>query len=212
MLWALFFSLLLAGLCFRFTGLEWWGWGDAIINLATLAVGVVIWYAEAAEDWEESLPKRLTAEFWFAPAGQPARPVMICRHAPLAGESDLRTWGIALGGRMDAGKRQLKYQPYFTTLPPEIIPDATGQPCRHYLIRFTMDELPERLTNSKLPTATPSASNGPPPSAASAKPSTPAPLPCHHDFALRPSDFFRTSDFGLRTSQHAPNRRLSRRL
>ena len=145
MLWALFFSLLLAGLCFRFTGLEWWGWGDAIINLATLAVGVVIWYAEAVEDWEESLPKRLTAEFWFAPAGQPPRPVMICRHAPLAGESDLRTWGIALGGQMDAGKRQLKYQPYFTTLPPEIIPDATGQPCRHYLIRFTLDELPERL-------------------------------------------------------------------
>jgi hypothetical protein len=144
-LWALLFALLLAALIFRLTGIEWWEWGEAIITLATLGVGIIIWFGEAAEDWEESLPKRLTVEFLFAPPGQPPRLVMACRLAPLADVGDIRPWAIALGAQMDGGKRQLKYRADFTLLPPEVIPGPDGAPCRHYLIRFALDELPERV-------------------------------------------------------------------
>ena len=144
LLWSVLFVLLLAALFCRLTGTGWWNAAEPVITLATLVVGVIIWFGEAAEDWEESLPKRLTVEFWLDPPGQPARLVMTCLKAPLTGESDIRTWGIALGGLM-IGKRELKYDPYFITRTPEVVPDDKGQPCRHYVIRFTLEEMPERL-------------------------------------------------------------------
>lgn len=142
----LLIGALIAVLVLCALGNSWWAWAEPVIALVTLAVAVIIWYGEAAEDWEESLPKRLTAEFWFAEPGRSERLVMVCRHAPLADEGDIRSWAIALGGQMDCGKRTLKYRPDFLLDPPEIVLGPDGAPCRHYRIRFTLDELPDRLT------------------------------------------------------------------
>jgi hypothetical protein len=144
-LWSIFLALLLTSVLFHHTGIEWWSRVDAVISLATLCVGILIWFSEAAEDWEESLPKRLTVEFWFAGKDAPARMVMTCLKAPLTGESDIRTWAIALGAQMDGGKRHLKYRPFFSTSDPEVVPDDDDQPCRHYSIRLHLEELPERI-------------------------------------------------------------------
>jgi len=142
---ALLFGALLAVLVLWAIGSSWWAWAEPVIALVTLAVAVIIWYGEAAEDWEESLPKRLTAEFWFAEPDGSKRLVMVCRHAPIADEGDIRPWAIALGAQMDRGKRTLKYRPDFLLDPPEIVLGPDDAPFRHYRIRFTLDDLPERV-------------------------------------------------------------------
>ncbi|MEK7675275.1 MAG: hypothetical protein AAB676_05495, partial [Verrucomicrobiota bacterium] len=69
---------------------DWLSWQDnlqTLFGLATLLVAVFVWLDELNEEWSEDLPRLLSFFFFFQ--GQPA---LVCYHAYLAGESDIRAW------------------------------------------------------------------------------------------------------------------------
>lgn len=115
-----------------------WQWADTIVGLLTLFVAAVVWYGEAAEDWEASLPKRLRAVFLHD--GQPA---MICENAVLVSENDIRAWAQQVGAQM-AGERQLALAPFFTLGEPCLIEDGS-QVCKLYEIHLHLRNLPARV-------------------------------------------------------------------
>ncbi len=73
-------------------------WGDFVepfIGIATLVVAGMVWWGELAEDWIDSLPKRLHAVFVFED-----EVVMRCNYAKLSSESDIRQLGQQIGSQL----------------------------------------------------------------------------------------------------------------
>ncbi|MCP5517583.1 MAG: hypothetical protein H7A45_10045 [Verrucomicrobiales bacterium] len=141
-LMAFFLGAVLLGLSARLFGLQLlgdaWDWFDKLLGMLTLFVAVVLWFGEAAEDWEEGLPKRLRAVFLHEGA-----PVMVCENAVLVSENDVRAWGQQLGAQM-AGERQLAFAPFFSLGAPRIALTDEGD-CKVHEICFHLRELPARL-------------------------------------------------------------------
>ena len=115
-------------------------WNEALLGIVTLAVAILIWFGEAEQDWTESLPKKLDVIFRFE-----GRVVMHCRRATLPGESDIRTWGVAIGAQMNGGKPNLVYEPYMHISPPVTMHERGTEPYRLYIIEFTLTALPQRV-------------------------------------------------------------------
>lgn len=135
-------SMLVAG-TYENNSISWWNWLEPVTGTTTLAVALAVWLGELKQDWENSLPKRLTVVFLYQ-----GRECMRCEEAYLAGESDIRAWGQQLGSQM-AGTPHLRFQPSIcqeqgrATTDPE-----TGESFMFYRVVFTLSSLPEKFISS----------------------------------------------------------------
>lgn len=124
---------------------DWLSWQQnlqMIFGFATMLAAGLVWYNNLAEEWVEDLPCLLTVYFFHE-----RQPALICYHAYLAGESDLRAWSQQIAGRQMAGA-DLKLRPVVEARPTELLTDET-QVFVHYQARFTLTELPPVLKDSR---------------------------------------------------------------
>ncbi|MBI4664148.1 MAG: hypothetical protein HY735_35580 [Verrucomicrobia bacterium] len=115
-----------------------WQWLDAILGILTLGVATAVWFGEAREDWEETLPRRLKAVYLLA-----GQPVFICEGATLLAEGDLRALAQQLGRQMNGG-RDLFFSLQFDPRPP-CIQNGTSGPERLYEVHIRLTKTPETL-------------------------------------------------------------------
>jgi hypothetical protein len=80
--------------------LDWNNW-EPVLGITTLFVALSVWFGEIFQDWDNSLPKRMTVRFIHVneDTGE-EKVIMKCEEAYLAGESDIRAWGQQLGRQM----------------------------------------------------------------------------------------------------------------
>ena len=97
---------------------------------------------DLAEEWAQELPCLLTFYFFHE-----QQPVLICYHAYLAGEDDIRAWSQQIAGRQMANV-DLKMRPVVETRPTELLTDDT-QVFVHHQARFTLTELPVILEHAR---------------------------------------------------------------
>lgn len=77
---------------------------DPMIAVGTLLVAILVWWNEKRKTWRNTWPKRLQIYFLLREEGE-WRPQVTVLDAPLTSESDIRTWGISIGGTVVPGKR-----------------------------------------------------------------------------------------------------------
>jgi len=117
---------------------DWPDWAQRLqvfFGLFTLLVAFFVWYGEMREDWEENLPKLLSVYFFHGNV-----PVFVCRQAWLAHAGDIRAMGQSIGQQINNGR--LDFVPYLHELPPQLVLDASGQPRKHYRVKFRLVEVP----------------------------------------------------------------------
>jgi hypothetical protein len=87
---------------------------DPAISIITLAVALAIWWSELKEEHRNSLPKRMTVRFLYRNQSedQKVQEVMVCEHAPIASEDDIRALAQQIGLQMAEGER-LDFVPMF---------------------------------------------------------------------------------------------------
>lgn len=121
-----------------------WGWLQNISTSLTLVVAFLIWVGERAQDWQLSLPKRLTAEFFFQ-----KEKVMACEGAYLAGEDDIRAWAQQLGLQM--AREPLSLLPDMVQTGPDVEQDQEDKKyfC-HYHVEVHLRALPKRVEALKM--------------------------------------------------------------
>ena len=130
---------------------DWLSWQDnlqTLFGLATLLVAVFVWLDELNEEWSEDLPRLLSFFFFFQ--GQPA---LVCYHAYLAGESDIRAWAQQIGGRQMTGG-DLHFRPVVDSRPVEYLTDGANV-YLHHQVRFTLTDLPNLLAETAQATGHP---------------------------------------------------------
>jgi hypothetical protein len=115
-------------------GFRLWDMLEPIMGVSTFAAAAAVWFGETKQDWENSLPKRLTARFAYK-FGDEYRIVMQCQDAYLAGEADIRTWGQQLGFQM-AGEK-IRFQPYIYQSEVALVENV-----KRYEVTFVLNELP----------------------------------------------------------------------
>ncbi len=140
------FGLLLLYFAFRSLGEEGvserWAQVDMAIGVATLCVAIVVWFGEARERWRESLPNRLTVEFYY---GAGTEPVLVCRNATLASPGDIRAWSQQIGRQLLGGK-DLDFNLHYEVSPALLSKDLrTEEFVNHYRSRFYLKSLPKDL-------------------------------------------------------------------
>lgn len=138
---------------------EWLSRMQNLVGFLTLLVAVVVWLGEVREAWEESLPKRMSVFFFLDDtSADPARPrqlrpVIVSRNVWLAGEDDLRQWGMQVASQAvtayvkvpNPSQLRLDFGPDVNASEGRVLADAQGKPHRHYAIRFKLTRLPEPL-------------------------------------------------------------------
>lgn len=117
----------------------WSAYLDPIIGLGTFLLAILISIFDLSQEWELSLPKRLTVIFKYQ-----GNPIIICENAYLASEADKRAWGQQIGGQMNAGN--LAFYPYIEEVDLEI-QSYNGKKYKTYKIIFNLKDLP--VPNSK---------------------------------------------------------------
>jgi hypothetical protein len=125
---------------------DWLSWQQnlqMIFGFATMLVAGLVWYNDLAEEWAQELPCLLTFYFFHE-----QQPVLICYHAYLAGEDDIRAWSQQIAGRQMAGA-DLKLRPVVEARPTELLTDDT-QVFVHHQARFTLTELPPVLEHARI--------------------------------------------------------------
>lgn len=118
--------------------LSWQGNLQTLFGLATFLVAIMVWYNTLSEEWAKRQPLLLTAYFFCKDY-----PVLICYHAYLAGEADIRAWSQQICGRQMAGG-DLKFRPVVETRTPEFLTDGESVYV-HHQTRFALTELPAKL-------------------------------------------------------------------
>ena len=116
---------------------------DSTVGFGTLLVAIAIWFGELKQEWENSLPKKLTVEFLYK-----GQLLMLCEEAYLAGESDIRAWGQQVGAQMSGG-RHLKFLPSIKQEPGGIKETRDGKAYKLYEVKFTLTELPKKRPTNK---------------------------------------------------------------
>jgi len=120
---------------------NWWDkWLSPATGLMTLIVAAGVWMINVSKEWEEQLPKRLTAIFKLENNNNTYDNLMICHDAHLASKSDIRGWGQQIGSQM-VGERRLKFAPYLTSDEGELKKDDKGKFYKKYTITFYMKSL-----------------------------------------------------------------------
>jgi hypothetical protein len=116
-----------------------------LLSLGTLVVAGAILIGEAMQDWEGSLPKRLTVTY----VNERLEPVMQCRRAYLAGEGDVRQWAQQLGQQMaaPAGHEKMIYLQFLPEVlqSTSIVRTGPGAPFKEYKVTFQLRRVPEPL-------------------------------------------------------------------
>lgn len=115
----------------------WYNGLNVVINLCTLGVAIMVWFASMRRDWEASLPKRLNAEFYYD-----GKLVMMAKNAPLTSEGDIRAWAQQLGAQM-ADTKFLGFQPRFETS--SAIDHSTNGAYNVYRIKMFLSEIPDEI-------------------------------------------------------------------
>jgi len=87
---------------------QWSNWLDAYATGVTIFIGVLIWYNEKKQDWENELPKKLTVHFKYK-----GQYIMSCINAPLVGEHDVRAYGQSIGGQISKMRNNLPLETFF---------------------------------------------------------------------------------------------------
>jgi hypothetical protein len=119
----------------------WWEWVEPVTGMTTLVVAIFVWINELTQDWENSLPKRLTVNFFYK-----GEKKMACERAYLAGEGDIRAWGQQLGGQM-SGNPQLRFEPSIVqTIGKRDYDEVTGERIKLYTVDFNLTEFPPAFT------------------------------------------------------------------
>ncbi len=120
-----------------------WTVAEPAIGLTTLLVVIAVFFWELEQDWENSLPKILTANFKYDD-----KLVMKCEGAFLAGEADIRQWGQQIGRQM-AGGGDLYFLPGIEQSPPTTDKLDENNPHevhkKRYEVTFTLTKLPANL-------------------------------------------------------------------
>jgi hypothetical protein len=123
---------------------KWWNWMEPITGASTLVVAILVWFNEVNQDWDNSLPKRLSVTFSFE-----GKKVMVCERAYLAGEGDIRQWGQQLGRQM-AGDRTLSFEPSIKqTAGKQGYDGLSGGRVKLYTVEFQLTELPKGSKESE---------------------------------------------------------------
>jgi hypothetical protein len=117
---------------------------EPITGIATLGVALVVLLGENQQEWESSLPKRLTVNFLYD-----GKYVMRCEKAYLAAEGDIRAWGQQLGRQMVA-LENLMFKSQIEQLPPtlEIEQRTVNEEniwIKTYEVSFSLSKLPAAL-------------------------------------------------------------------
>jgi hypothetical protein len=113
---------------------------EAIVAGATLLAAVVIAFSSLKQDWEGSLPKRLTVIFTYHDL-----PVMKCEEAWLAGESDIRQWSQQIGKQMADGE-YLEFEP-FVNQKDEVV-ERGEEFVKLYTATFKLTKVPKKFENN----------------------------------------------------------------
>lgn len=132
---------------------DWVDWLEKIqtlFGLATLLVAVFVWYGELREDWTEQLPRLLT--FAYFHDGLPA---LVCWHAYLPGEDDIRALAQQLGGRQMV-REELQMRPVVDALPTQLLTDGR-RTYLHHRVRLELTQVPDRFRGISLPEDRPAA-------------------------------------------------------
>ena len=120
--------------------LNWWAkWADPIVGMGTFLLALLIGALQLREDWEESLPKRLTVIFKLD-----GREVMVSKKAHLTAEGDIRNLGQQIGSQMN-NNAHLKFKANdieSKRLGVELNEFQSGQYFVHYQVEFELTELP----------------------------------------------------------------------
>ncbi len=119
---------------------DWWNWAEPISGTVTLLVAVFLWITNVAKDWENNLPKRLSATFLYK-----NRKVMQFENVYLAGEADIRAWSQQVGRQMGGGKN-LNFSPLIKREQPkikkEVTEDEDVKRVKSYSVMIELDSLP----------------------------------------------------------------------
>lgn len=104
---------------------------------------MAVWWGESHQEWRNSLPKRLTVDFFYH-----GQLVMRCEDADLASEGDIRALGQQIGGQMAAKDEKSKPELLLLKAPairytPAKLNDDGAALCHH--ARFELLALPEKL-------------------------------------------------------------------
>ena len=125
---------------------DWYASLSNVLGAATLGVSLFVWFGARRQQWESSLPKRLTVVYFYN-----GNAVMACERATLMSESELRATSQQMGAQLAGGR--LGLGPVFHVTKPKIetLPDIEGQDqvVRHYQMWMTLTELPQVLVDTE---------------------------------------------------------------
>lgn len=110
---------------------------NTLFSFATFVVALAVWFGEAREDWLDSLPCKLTAVFIYV-----GKEVMRCNYANLSSEADMRALGQSVGNQMNNNILLKLMSPDIVRSGGHIEKDGQGEIFRHWVIQFTLRELP----------------------------------------------------------------------
>ena len=130
--------------------LDWYEKTQTLLGLATLLVAGFVWFGELREDWTEQLPRLLTFAYFHDNL-----PAIVCWHAYLPGESDIRALSQQLGGRQMA-REEIQMRPVVEALPTELLTDGR-RVYLHHRVRLELTTLPKSLAAPNSPHPRPTA-------------------------------------------------------
>lgn len=120
---------------------DWISWGEILqtfFGLATFLIAGFVWYNSLAEEWAGKLPQILSCYFF-----RDRQPALICYHAYLAGEADIRAWSQQLGGIQMTGEN-IFFRAIVDSRPIELLTDGRAVYV-HHQVRFSLTKIPKRV-------------------------------------------------------------------
>lgn len=120
--------------------LDWIRW-DMVITLVSFGVLWAVFFAEADQDWEASLEKRLNV--YYRVEGQTC---MVCYEAHLPHEGDIRNWAQQIGRQMCHGE-YLDFSPYLDLDDLGVV-NRSGHSFKLYQAVIYLKRVPKNLADS----------------------------------------------------------------
>lgn len=117
-----------------------WPVVDGLSGLVVIGIAFSIWLGNVKQEWQNSLPKRLTVAFYYVADDGRSRKILCCHEADLPHESDIRNWGQQLGSQMSGGSRSLSFSPVLHA--PISVKNINGEYLLH-TAEFALTELPD---------------------------------------------------------------------
>jgi len=106
---------------------NFWSWIDPVAGIMTFITTLAIFWFQARKNWEDSLEKQLSVDYFHIDDSNHLASV---QNAYLAGEGDVRAWAQALGGQMMG---QLDFDMNWDDPKPKIVFDSKQ---KHYIKHY----------------------------------------------------------------------------